>query len=300
MKKFYTCILLSIAIILLAVLCACGQETSVEVEEFYLPHDDGTFAYCEAVFPELDGEASMPLVAMGHGFTGTLNSGGAKELAHRLAESGIATVRVDFDPRIEPDKKADKTNFYSLTSMEADLSAAIDYMCENYSIDEDAIGLYARSMGGRVAMRMANENYGGREYACMYLIAPAGTKEAMIYYMGGQEKWDAMKETAASEGYVEKQGQKLTTDWFKEFEEYDPCEYGWQFGDKPVGVVYNTDDYVVTSTTSIECSKAYANSSTIEVTTDDGHGYEMSYEKSELKEMIMDDIVRFFSRYLDN
>ena len=66
-------------------------------EMFFLVRGDGSYTLAEAVFPkEYDG--SMPLVAMGHGFTGNRNSGGARELAERLARRGIATVRMDFDP----------------------------------------------------------------------------------------------------------------------------------------------------------------------------------------------------------
>ena len=38
---------------------------------------------------------------------------------------------------------------------------AVNYMIGHHSIDTDRLGLYARSMGGRVAMTMANENSGG-------------------------------------------------------------------------------------------------------------------------------------------
>lgn len=278
-------------------------------ETIYMPLGDDTYIHAEAVFPEdaFGGAATkeeidtdmnaVPLVLMGHGFTGTYNSGGAKELAHRLAEAGFATIRMDFDTKTAPSEKAANTNFYTLESMEEAMKMAADYMCGSYAIDEDAVYLYARSMGGRVAMMMANESYGGYDYKAMALVAPAGNEEAMIYYMGGPETWEKMKKEAgaAGKGYTEKQGQKLVPEWFTQFEEYNPCDFGYKFGEKPVLVIYNTEDNVVTAETSKECAAAYENATEIEVTTEDGHGYEMGYKESELKEQLMSAIVEFFN-----
>ena len=55
-------------------------------EEFFLDRGDGTYTLTEAVYPK-DYDGPMPLVAIAHGFKGTLNSGGAEELSHRLAEA---------------------------------------------------------------------------------------------------------------------------------------------------------------------------------------------------------------------
>lgn len=236
----------------------------------------------------------MPLVAIAHGFKGTLNSGGAEELSHRLAEAGYAAVRMDFNPSIAPKKNADKTNLYNLKSMEADILRAVNYMIGHHSIDTDRLGLYARSMGGRVAMTMANENSGGFDFKAVALVAPAGTDDAMVYYMGGDESCEEMKKTAREDGFIEHQGQKLTPEWFKEFEDYNPCDFGYKFGDKPVLVICNTLDYVVTDETSRKCAAAYKNSRVIEVTTDNYHGYEMSYENSELKDYLMSELIDFF------
>ena len=175
---------------------------------------------------------------------------------------------------------------------------AIEYMCKNYNIDTERIGLYARSMGGRVVMTMANESYGGFDYKALAMVAPAGNETAMIHYAGGRKKWDEMKAKARLEGYVEYQSLKLTEDWFKEFEEYNPCDYGSKFGDKPVLVICNTLDYVVTEDTSLECAHAYKNSRVITVTTENYHGYEMSYKESELKDYLMNEIVDFFKKEL--
>lgn len=213
---------------------------------------------------------------------------------YSLAEAGYAAVRMDFNPRRSPEKDAPKTDLYDLKSMEDDMVRAVNYMIGHHSIDTDRLGLYARSMGGRVAMTMANEQLGGFDFKAMALVAPAGTDDAMVYYMGGSKSWEEMKKTASREGFIEHQGQKLTPEWFKEFEDYNPCDFGYKFGDRPVLVICNTLDYVVTDETSRECAAAYKNSRVIEVTTDNYHGYEMGYEKSDLKDYLMSEITDFF------
>lgn len=266
-------------------------------EEFFLDREDGTYTLTEAVYPK-DYDGSMPLVAIAHGFKGTLNSGGARELSCKLAEAGYAAVRMDFNPRTQPEKDAPKTNLYDLESMKADMIRAINYMIEHHSIDTDRLGLYARSMGGRVAMTMANEESGDFDFKAMALVAPAGTDNAMVYYMGGDESWEEMKKTARANGFIEHQGLNLTPEWFEQFDDYNPCDFGYKFGDKPVLVICNTLDYVVTDETSRKCAAAYKNSRVIEVTTDNYHGYEMSYKKSDLKDYLMSEITDFFRENL--
>ena len=288
-----------------SVLASCGEVTeenektgefAVAKETLFLKIDGGC-CMAEAVYPKgFDG--SMPLVAIGHGFKGTLNSGGASELSERLARTGVAAIRMDFNPRIAPEKDAEKTNRYDLASMEAAMLCGIEYMCENYAIDDKRIGLYARSMGGRVVMKMANESAGGFDYKALAMVAPAGNEHAMIDYVGGREKWDKLKKTAHEKGFVEYQGLKLTEDWFKEFEEYNPCDFGYKFENKPVLVITNTLDHVVTEETSRQCAAAYKNSRVITVTTENYHGYEMSYPESDLKDYLMGEIVEFFKTEL--
>ena len=274
-----------------------GAPYKTVTEEFFLDRGDGTYTLTEAVYPK-NYDGPMPLVAIAHGFKGTLNSGGAQELSHRLAEAGYAAVRMDFNPRTAPKKDSPKTNLYDLKSMGADMLRAVNYMTGHHAIDTERLGLYARSMGGRVAMTMANESIGGLDFKAMALVAPAGTDDAMVYYMGGDENWEEMKKTAQSDGFIEHQGQKLTPEWFKEFEDYNPCDFGHKFGDRPVLVICNTLDYVVTDETSRKCAAAYKNSRVITVTTDNYHGYEMSYESSELKDYLMTEITDFFKANL--
>lgn len=268
-----------------------------ESDYFFLENDRGSYIYGELVMPKTD--ESCPLVFIAHGFKGTRNSGGAKELSERLASVGIAAVRIDFNGYTEDSLKSNRTKRYTLTDMQSDAVKTINYVIENYNIDGNRLGMYGRSMGGRVAMMLANENVGDFDFKAMTLIAPAGNSDAMIYYMGGDENWANMKEIAFEEGYCEKQGLQLTYDWFTDFEEYDPSKTGHKFGEKPVLLYYNTLDTVVRPVTSLECAAGYSNIETIEVTTEDGHGYEMGYEESVLKEKIMSKITAFFATHLE-
>ncbi len=274
----------------------CQKETEYETVEFFLENDRGTYTYGELVIPK-DAD-DCPLVFLAHGFKGTRNSGGAEELSQRLASKGIAAVRIDFNPYITTDRKSGQTSTYTLTTMVNDGVMTIDYVLEHYDIDPDRIGIHGRSMGGRVAMIMANENKGGHDYKAMSLVAPAGNASAMVYYMGGEERWEEMKEIAMTEGFCEKQGLKLPYNWFTDFETYDPSKTGEAFGEKPVLVYYNTLDHVVLPDTSKECAATYENVEIIEVTTEDGHGYEMGFEESELKDEIMEALVEFFDTNL--
>ena len=274
----------------------CKTEKEYETFDFFLENDRGTYTYGELVMPVQ--EEPCPLVFMAHGFKGTRNSGGAKELSERLAAEGIAAVRIDFNSYQFAEKESPKTEAYTLSNMAADGVMTINYVVENYQIDPDRIAIHGRSMGGRVAMIMGNESKGGIDFKALSLVAPAGNDTAMVYYMGGKERWEEMKQIAAADGYVEKQTLRLSPQWFADFEAYNPAKTGDQFGEKPVLVFYNTLDHVVLPETSKECAAGYANVEVIEVTTEDGHGYEMGYEVSPLKDQIMEKIVAFFVEHL--
>ena len=277
-----------------------GKDGHEEIS-FFMENDRGTYDLVELSIPDKKkyGEGPYPVVLMAHGFAGTLHSGGASELGARLAEKGVLAARIDFDPYVEPDKSADRTHEYPLSQMESDAVKLLDTIVKEYNGDPENISLYGRSYGGRLVMRMANESSGGYDYKKLALVAPAGDAVAFHRYLGGEEKYAAMKKQAAESGkdgetgYAEKLGVHITSKWFEDVESYDPTEYGWKFGDKPVLLFYNTLDTVVYPDTSIHCAKSYKNHEIVEVTTDDGHGYEMGYKKSELKEMIMDKLVDF-------
>lgn len=295
------------AVLLMTVLLsACGSDTSsIGSRDFFLRNSDGTFTYGEIVFPEDRRQSSCPLVVMSHGIYGSMNSGGARLLSQMLAEHGIAAVRVDFNRCLtdDPSKalakdKSGRTNEYTLSDMLESNSLAIDFAVRNFNADPDRIGLYGRSFGGRVAMIMGNENYGGIDYKAMALIAPAGNEYALIHYMGGTKKWNALMQAVRDHDVYDRNGLRFTAKWFDDYYRMNPALTGDGFGDKPVMVYYNTRDKVVEPKTSLECAHAYSNVRIYKVTTDDGHGYEMSYKSSEIKDEIMNRVVGFFEENL--
>ena len=261
---------------------------------FFLKNDHGSYNLVELSMPK--GEGPHPVVLMAHGFAGTLHSGGAVELGDRLAEEGILAIRVDFDPYTAPEKTAEQTHSYPLSQMNADAVNALDAVIKDYGGDPGNVSLYGRSYGGRLVMQMANESSGGYDYKKLALVAPAGDAVAFHRYLGGEEQYKAMKKEAEGDaGYAEKLGIRIEPKWFEDVETYDPTQYGWKFGDKPVLLFYNTLDTVVYPDTSIRCAEAYKNHEIVKVTTDDGHGYEMGYRESELKDRIMDRLVDFLA-----
>lgn len=275
-----------------------GKSGPKEVS-FFMENDRGTYNLVELSIPEGDGP--FPVVMMAHGFAGTLHSGGASELGARLAEKGVLACRIDFDPYEEPSKSAGQTHIYPLSQMESDAVKLLDTVVKEYGGDPDNISLYGRSYGGRLVMRMANESSGGYDYKKLALVAPAGDAVAFERYLGGKEKYDAMKkhayeaEESGRDDYPQKLGINITPEWFEDVEFYDPTEFGRKFGDKPVLLFYNTKDTVVYPDTSIRCAEAYKNHEIVEVTTEDGHGYEMGYKRSELKDDIMDKLALFLA-----
>ncbi|MCR5033894.1 MAG: hypothetical protein K6B42_00555 [Clostridia bacterium] len=293
-------------------LTGCGDTSSnndtsaiydTVTEDFFLENEDGTYTYGEIVAPDIEGP--YPLVSISHGIYGAINSGGARELSEMLAANGIAAVRVDFNRCLTDDPeealakdKSGRVNEYTISDMLESNMLAINYALDHYNADKDRIGVYGRSFGGRIAMVMGNESWGGIDYKAMALIAPAGNEYALIHYMGGQKKWDALRAAADRDGSVVRGKLTLTPKWFEDYYKFNPALTGDKFGDKPVMVYYNTKDTVVEPKTSLDCAHAYSNVSIYEVTTDDGHGYEMSYEHSAIKDEIMNRVVTFFTENL--
>lgn len=270
-----------------------GGEYKVIKEDVMIKNEAGTYTKAQVIAPSDFKETSHPLITLSHGFRGSMNTAGGDVLAENLAKAGFATIRMNYS-HYKDKAKGKKINQYTVDTMISDQLLCIDYMIKNYNVDKEKIGLYGRSLGGRVAMIMANENRGGYDYKALALIAPAGNKNALQYYMGGEKTWQKMKAAAKENGSVHHQGVVLTPEFFKSIEDNNPCDTGKDF-QHPVLVIYNTEDYVVLPETSLECAKTYEDVQITEVTSKKSpHGYEMSFEKSNLKDQLTAELIQFF------
>lgn len=263
-----------------------------------MENEEGTYTKAQIVIPENWEEEKLPLVCLSHGFHGTMNSAGGKLLARHLAENGIATIRMDFGHYEGAEAEAVQVNQYTVDTMVSDQVLCMDYMAAHYNIDPDRIGIFGRSLGGRAAMRCGNEHAGGYDYKAMVLVAPAGNGSAFQRYMGGTKAWEKFKKEAHKKGRVSYQNVILTPAFFSAIENYVPSETGYKFS-APVLVIYNTEDHVVLPEASLECASAYDDVKTIEITSSESpHGYEMGFEKSEIKDMLFAEITAFYKENL--
>lgn len=271
---------------------------SVRTENVMIPAGDGTYIKAEFSIPQEAESGKIPAVVLNHGFAGSMNSAGIGALSRTLAKSGIAAARMDFAHRISRDEKSRRVNSYTVDTMVSDAVRCVDYMVAHYGVDPDRIGIFGRSMGGRAAMKMANEHAGGYDYRGLVLAAPAGDDKAFIHYMGGRNKWNAMKKEAEEKGSIVHQGVRLYPDFFSSVENYIPSAYGYRFKN-PVLVFYNTEDYVVLPETAKKCGTCYPDCKMVEISSARSpHGLEMGFEKSEIKNMIFKEIAEFYLRTL--
>ena len=299
MKKKIIFVLLLAALILLG-LAACAEDTpqhQIIKKDVMLKNEEGTYTKAQVVIPSDFAEKSYPLVTLSHGFRGSMNTAGGDALAENLAKAGFATIRMNYG-HYKDQKEDQQMEEYTVETMISDQLLCIGYMVRDCHVDRDKIGLYGRSLGGRAAMIMANENRGGYDYKALALIAPAGNGKALQYYMGGEQTWRKMKADTQKKGSVIHQGVTLTPEFFKTIEENNPCKTGGSFR-HPVLVIYNTEDYVVLPETSLECAKAYKDVQVTKVTSEKSpHGYEMSYKHSKLKERLTKEIIEYFHKNL--
>lgn len=114
-------------------------------------------------------EGEYPLVVMLHGFGGYKDEGvGFIYIARTLAEYGIASIRMDFAGT--GDDQRDFTE-YTLESAAQDADDCLKYALENADVDENKLGIFGYSNGGRIATLITGRD--PEKYDVRVLLAPA-------------------------------------------------------------------------------------------------------------------------------
>ncbi len=251
------------------------------------------------VIPE--GEGPFPAVVMNHGHGGGRNEGGGfARLADALAEAGIATIRMDFAG--VGDSKAPWTD-QSLSSMVSDSNASLAYLLANYPVDPDRVGILGYSMGGRVALTIAQSP--DSTYKAVGLLAPsANPGEGLITLLaGGEAEAETLYAQAQGEkGYADYttqygQQQQLSLAWFDEMRASSPLD-GIDAYQGPMLVVHGDKDEVIPPAQNEAVVAAYPTASILLVPEAD-HGYGFYSDQPEVSSAVEDAFADFFSENLN-
>ncbi len=239
-------------------------------------------------------EYEYPVVFLLHGHGGNHNEwGGYDTISDGLAANGIIAVTLDF-----PGCGASTESFTlnTMTNMKQDVLDVIAYVTECYSVDEDKIGGFGYSMGGRIILEMtAEELY---EFDTIEFVAPAEDLEDLKNLFGGKDNWEVLKAEAYENGYVEYSTiystLPLSKEWFDDLEKYPDglLELAAEKYDGNSLVFWATDDAAVSPWVSEGVAEAL-NSATLKVYTG-GHSYGFYGDDAYVDRVTTDGSVGYF------
>ena len=185
----------------------------------------------------------------------------------------------------------------TLTNMEADVLAAIDYAKANLSVSK--VGLFGYSMGGRIVLELLAS---GTPADAIVLLAPAASTADLKNLFGGEEAYDAMAAQAETDGFVVfttiyGQVQELSKAWFDDLDKYADVKAdasaAWQ---GPALVIWGTDDEAVNPAVSAAVADALG-AQTFEA-TGEGHGYGFYSEDDAVRNAVAGAVAAFFAENL--
>lgn len=248
-----------------------------------------------------DGEGPFPAVVMNHGHGGGRQEGGGfGKLASALAEAGIMSIRMDF-----PGTGDSKEPFTegTLTNMISDSNASLVFMLANFPADPSKLGILGYSMGGRIALTIAQEP--SSPYKAVGLLAPSANpgKGLLLFFAGGSEaEYERLyAEAATDKGYADYttqygQQQQLSKVWFDEMLASSPLDgIGAYTG--AILVVHGDKDTVITPEENQAVVAAYPAASIVTVPEAD-HGYGFYSDQPEVTKLVQDSFATFFGENL--
>lgn len=244
-----------------------------------------------------DGAGPFPAVVMNHGHGGGRQEGGGFEkLAKALADAGIMTIRMDFPG--SGDSKESFTEGY-LSNMISDSNASLAYLLANFPADKDKLGILGYSMGGRIALTIAQTP--DNPYKAVGLLAPSADpgKGLLLFFAGSEEKYEALyAEASTDKGYADYttiygQQQKLSKKWFDELLASSPLE-GIGAYKGPMLIVTGDKDTVIQQPEIDNVVAAYPAATVVKV-TDADHGYGFYSDQPAVTELVQSSFATFFA-----
>lgn len=247
-----------------------------------------------------DGEGPFPAVVMNHGHGGGRQEGGGfGKLASALAEAGIMSIRMDF-----PGTGDSKEPFTegTLTNMISDSNASLVFMLANFPADPNKLGILGYSMGGRIALTIAQQP--SSPYKAVGLLAPSANpgKGLLLFFAGSEAEYERLyAEASTDKGYADYttqygQQQQLSKVWFDEMLASSPLD-GISAYKGAMLVVHGDKDTVITPEENAAVVAAYPAASIVTVPEAD-HGYGFYSDQPEVTKLVQDSFATFFSENL--
>jgi esterase/lipase len=157
-----------------------------------------------------EGKGKFPAVIFVHGFAKTKSERKFVELARKLAENGIASLRFDFSGCGDSEGKFEGMG---ISKQVEELKAAYERLVKERRIDKNIIGVFAHSLG-TVISALFQKKY--QKAKCLVLAAPAFNQESLI------KRWytqDQIKEWK-KKGYLDTPKFRIGLGYLEEARDY--------------------------------------------------------------------------------
>ena len=289
MKRFL------LPVILLAIAPVFAEETDLWIES------RGIQVPVTLTMPDVAAKDAAPLIVLLHGHGGTRHENGAfTELAAKLADIGIASVRMDF-PGCGDSTEAFTHN--NITAMLHDVAAAFEFAVSQPGIDEGRVGILGYSMGGRLAMLTIA---GEPAYRATVLWAPAAHDggKPMFEYFGGREQYETVRDEALSKGSAVfttpfGQQQQLGAKFFDDLERSEPLEAIASYRGHLL-VVHGSADAAIDVDNGRVASQAALSTASAElkIIRGAGHGFGFFGGEPDVRVEVLGATVEFFAKQL--
>lgn len=235
--------------------------------------------HCKYDCTDISGVLYMPqdsiekhsAVIFSHGYNCIGND--MRDVAEKLAESGIVCYTFDYCGGSERSQSSGKSVDMSVTSEQENLRCVIDLISSKNFVDRNRIFLYGESQGGLVAALVGAEM--PDRIAGMFLIYPAF---CLV------EQWRAMDPATMTEPFKFNGGTTLSRAFYDGLPKYDIFEHIKAFTN-PVHIYQGDSDNVV----SVECAEHIDESfpdSTLTVFEGAGHGFESNNRNKVIQELV--------------